>query len=195
MNIFYTDADPAVAAVNMVDRHVVKMILESAQLLSTAHRIIDGTEYVGQSRSGRKAKRWRLPADVDDIMYSATHINHPSAVWVRRSSANYDWLYSHLMALGDEYTFRYGRVHATISKLEDILKDHPKNIEKTGLTEMPSCMADEYKVGNDPIENYRNYYAAGKSDLHRWTKRLPPQWLQGNVVLIDEVKMIHTVWR
>ena len=196
MNIFYVDSDPEVAARNMVDKHVVKMILETAQLLSTAHRVIDGEEYVGQSQSGRKAKRWRLSGNVDAIMYAATHINHPSAVWVRENSANYDWLYDHLLALGREYTHRYGRTHLTIDKLKDILEDAPENIEQSNvMTKMPSCMDKQYIVSLDPITNYRNYYNYGKTDLLRWSNRPPPQWIDGTIVMTDGKKQIYTIQR
>ena len=196
MNIFYVDSDPEVAARNMVDRHVVKMILETAQLLSTAHRVIDGEEYVGQSQSGRKAKRWRLSGNVDAIMYAATHINHPSAVWVRENSANYDWLYDHLLALGREYTHRYGRTHLTIDKLKDILKDSPQNIKQSNvMTKMPSCMDKQYIVSLDPITNYRNYYNYGKTDLLRWSNRPPPQWIDGTIIVNDGKKQIYTIGR
>jgi hypothetical protein len=196
MNIFYVDSDPEVAARNMVDRHVVKMILETAQLLSTAHRVIDGEEYVGQSQSGRKAKRWRLSGNADTIMYSATHINHPSAVWVRENSANYTWLYNHLLALGREYTYRYGRTHLTIDKLKDILKDTPENItQHRVMTKMPSCMDKQYIVSLDPITNYRNYYNYGKTDLLRWSNRPPPQWIDGTIIMTDGKKQIYTIQR
>lgn len=196
MNIFYVNSDPEVAARSMVDRHVVKMILETAQLLSTAHRVIDGEEYVGQTQTGRKAKRWRLSGNVDAIMYAATHINHPSAVWVRENSANYDWLYDHLLALGREYTHRYGRTHLTIDKLKDILKDAPENIEQSNvMTKMPSCMDNQYIVSVDPIINYRNYYNYGKTDLLRWSNRPPPQWIDGTVIVTDGKKQIYTIQR
>ncbi len=196
MNIFYVNSDPEVAARSMVDRHVVKMILETAQLLSTAHRVIDGEEYVGQSQSGRKAKRWKLSGNVDAIMYAATHINHPSAVWVRENSANYDWLYDHLLALGREYTHRYGRTHLTIDKLKDILEDAPENIEQSNvMTKMPSCMDKQYIVSLDPIINYRNYYNYGKTDLLRWSNRAPPQWIDGTVIMTDGKKQIYTIQR
>jgi hypothetical protein len=83
MNIFYLDNDPQVCAEMHNDKHCVKMILEYCQLLSTAHRIIDGTETMAKSKTGRNVKRWVLDDERESLLYSATHINHPSAVWCR----------------------------------------------------------------------------------------------------------------
>ena len=177
MNIFYIDHDPMQAAEWMVDKHVVKMILESAQLLSTAHRVLDGEEYEGKSQSGRKARRWRLPDQRDVVLYSATHINHPSAVWCRQSVENYIWLVDHLYALMQEYTYRYDKQHKCYGELSYLLQSPPHKLKEWDWTPMPSCMVDEYIVSNDPIENYRNYYRLGKTNLHKWTKRQPPEWI------------------
>jgi hypothetical protein len=186
----------------MVDRHVVKMTLETAQLLSTAHRVIDGREAIVEGYvdefgiKHKKKKLWVLTDARDNILYRATHINHPSAVWVRQSVANYDWLYSHLIALSSEYTYRYGRTHLTIDKLGDILKDAPENIEQSKImTKMPSCMDKQYIVSSDPIINYRNYYNYGKTDLLRWSNRPPPQWIDGQVIQQDSEKTIYTIER
>ena len=196
MNIFYVDSDPEVAARNMVDRHVVKMILETAQLLSTAHRVLDGEMLVGKNEKGRKTTKWTLPDARDITLYSATHRNHPSAIWARESSANYNWLYSHLLALGREYTYRYSRTHLTIDKLEKALKPTPNNIPQSKMmTKMPSCMDKQYIVSLDPITNYRNYYNYGKTDLLRWSNRPPPQWIDGTIIVTDGKKQIYTVQR
>lgn len=182
MNIFYIDTDPVVAAQNMVDRHVVKMILESAQLLSTAHRVVDGVEYEGQSKTGRKAKRWKLYDAREEHLYSATHVNHPSAVWCRESVRNYIWLYEHFVALGEEYTYRYGKIHATIEKLAYHLEAIPENIKEWPMTPMPSCMDQEYIISDDPVVNYRNYYIKGKKSMHSWKNRPVPDWFNLNSV-------------
>ena len=81
MNIFYLDPDPRTCAEMHCDKHVVKMIIEYAQLMSTAHRVIDGTEYTDMTANGRRIKRWRLDDDRESILYKASHINHPSAIW------------------------------------------------------------------------------------------------------------------
>lgn len=177
MNIFYVDQDPIIAAQCLVDKHCVKMIVETAQLLSTAHRILDGDEYVGESKTGRKAKRWRLNDGRQDVLYSASHINHPSAVWVRQSVENYNWLVDHMFALGDEYTYRYGKKHSTIEKLGYELQSPPYKLKEWDWTPMPCCMPDEYKVSDDPVLNYREYYKIGKAKLHSWTKRDAPDWM------------------
>jgi hypothetical protein len=92
MNIFYLDRDPVIAAQMMCDKHVVKMILESAQMLSTAHRVLDGDEYANKMG-----------------LYKLAHKNHPSTIWVRTSSENYRWLFNHYDALMQEYTYRYDK--------------------------------------------------------------------------------------
>jgi hypothetical protein len=178
MNIFYLHHDPHIAATMAVDSHVIKMILESAQLLSTAHRLLDGTEYIGKSASGRKAKRWKLSDNLDSMIYQATHINHPSAVWCRQSSANYQWLYWHFVGLIDEYHYRYGKVHKC-DAMKSALTDLPKNIKHGPFTQPTPAMDAKYIVSKDSIENYRNYYINGKSHLHKYTNRQAPEWLKG----------------
>lgn len=184
MNIFYIDKDPVQAAQWMVDKHVVKMILESAQLLSTAHRVLDGNQVVEQKYINgsvparfRNVKRWRLNDARDPVVYQATHVNHPSAVWCRQSIENYNWLVEHFFALGDEYTHRYNKKHKCFGDLSYMLQSPPKNLQDYDMTLMPSAMADEYKISNDPCTNYRNYYKIGKSRMHKWTNRQPPEWI------------------
>jgi hypothetical protein len=175
MNIFYLHYDVKYCAEMHNDKHCVKMILEYAQLLSTAHRVIDGVLTDGFSQSGRKAKRYILADERDSILYSATHINHPSAVWVRQSDANYVWLFRLFGALMDEYTYRYGKTHAC-ERLADALSHRPKNIPKGNFTEPTPAMPDEYKVFGNSIESYRSYYINSKSHLAKWKERSVPVW-------------------
>jgi hypothetical protein len=178
MNIFKVDSCPIVSAQSLTNSHVVKMILESAQLLSTAHRLLDGIETIGVSKSGRKAKRWVLPDERDSILYHATHINHPSNVWARKSNNNYNWLFCHFAALCTEYTYRYGKTHKCESELFfNTLRSPPRNIEVGYLTLMPSCMPEEYIISSDPVINYREYYNKGKKHLHSWKVREVPSWV------------------
>jgi hypothetical protein len=143
MNIFYLHSDPKVAASYFYDKHKVKMILECAQMLCTAH-IALGNE---------------------DVPYKKSHLNHPSSVWVRANNENYQWLYNHMLALGEEYTKRYKRTHLTITKCKDILAVAPLNIPTGSFNEPPQCMPDEYKVDNDSISAYWNYYEQDKCKI------------------------------
>lgn len=183
MNIFYLDQDPRQCAEWMVDKHVVKMILETAQLLSTAHRVLDGqlvevSFFVdGLDRRVKKKKLWLLEDTRNDVLYNATHMNHPSAIWARQSVENYNWLVEHLFALGDEYTYRYGKVHKTMTKLGYEIQSPPHNLRDWDMTPMPSCMAEEYIISDDPVTNYRNYYKHGKSNIHAWKNREAPSWI------------------
>lgn len=187
MNIFYIDRDPAKAAISMVDSHVVKMILETAQLLSTAHRVLDGVltvqnVYVQGSLPYRyrKKKVWlfdKVRHDArESVLYNATHVNHPSAVWVRQSNNNYNWLYCHFLALLEEYTHRYGKVHKC-SRMIDILRNPPANIPIGYFTPPTPAMPEGYIVAGNSLESYRYYYRLGKKHLHKYTNRSMPSWM------------------
>lgn len=182
MNIFYLDRNPKRAAQMHIDKHVVKMILEYAQLLSTAHRILDGTLVEGLSKSGRKAKRYQLPDQRDSLLYTATHSNHPSAVWCRQTSMNYDWLYSLFVETCNEYTYRYGKIHVTDDKLRHALSHRPKNIIISNDWQDPTpAMPDTYKVAGDGVQSYRNYYIGDKHEMARWTNREMPLWFADGI--------------
>ena len=118
MNIFYLHKDPDICATYHCDKHVLKMIIEYAQLLSTAHRLLDGVESRGSSKSGKTQVRvWTLDYKRDTLIYKASHVNHPSNIWVRSSSEHYMWLWKLWHYLCVEYTNRYGKVHLTWKKL------------------------------------------------------------------------------
>jgi hypothetical protein len=176
MNIFYLHADPTLCAQQHVNKHVVKMVLEYAQLLSTAHRLLDGVETLGMTAAGRNVKRWQLPDERDDLLYQATHNQHPSALWTRASADNYQCLYHLFVAVLDEYTFRYGKVHTT-SKLLIPLQQSPTHIAQLAFTEPTPAMPDEYKVAGDVAQSYRNYYLGSKSHLFAWKNRPTPDWI------------------
>jgi len=159
LNIFYLHKDPRIAAEMQTDKHVVKMVLESAQLLCTAHRVIDGEHYIDSS-SGRRLQRWKHPT-YDNELYKATHFNHPCSLWLRESIDNYRWLYNHFEALSNEYTKRFGKIHKSWRELGAILFFSPENISKQSFTNPALAMPNEYKCG-DPVQSYRNYYEAEK---------------------------------
>lgn len=166
------DYDPQQAARYHNDKHVVKMILETAQLLSTAHRVLDG-ERLETKRNGRKYTQYILPGEMDQV-YRATHVNHPSAIWVRESYENYQWLYELFLALLAEFQFRRDKLHKC-EFLVDLLKNIPKNIPKTKMTSIKQAMPDEYKH-EDGVIAYRSYYIGGKDHLAKWSKRPAPEW-------------------
>jgi len=177
MNIFYLDRDPHKAATFHGDKHVIKMILESAQMLSTAHRILDGTQTI-EKHNNRKRSRYTLSDELEGVLYKPTHINHPCSVWVRESAQNYHYLYSLFFSLCKEYTFRYGKVHKSES-----LKDHlyllPKSINHGALTKPALAMPDDYKL-DCPIASYKNYYIKEKyaNGIAQWNKtRKKPEWI------------------
>jgi hypothetical protein len=182
MNIFALDTNPELAARYHCDRHTVKMILEYTQLLSTAHRILDGKPDTKLSKTGRRIATWRLEDDRDAFLYSATHTNHPSAVWVRESVVNYRWTQNLLSMLSDEYHFRYGRQHKCSSTgMIALLETPPGNTPTVSATELRLAMPDEYKVPSNPVESYRNYYRLGKKHLHSWKGKIAgrtiPEWI------------------
>ena len=179
MNIFYLHSDPKMCAEWAVNSHCVKMILESAQLLSTAHRLLDGVEYIDKTKTGRNVKRWRLSDYRDDKLYAATHVNHPCAIWCRESSANYAFLWNYMAEHCYEYTHRYGKVHKIeATGLLDVLQDMPNHIKVSAFTMPPSAMDPKYIISSDPIANYRNYYNIGKAHLHKWKNRNVPEWMK-----------------
>ena len=181
MNIFYLDHDPKICATYHNDKHVVKMIIEYAQLLSTAHRVLDGVLSSRLTKTGRKQSWYGLTDDREFILYNATHINHPSAKWARDSSDNYKWLYKLFCATCDEYTFRYGKVHLTDKKLRTVLSRVPENISDDPFEEPWRAMPEEVKIGDDSLASYRNYYINNKTHLASWKKRNVPEWYSANI--------------
>ena len=158
MNIFYFDECPIKSARAQPDKMLVKMPLETAQMLCTAHRELDGNEYADEQG-----------------LYKRAYWNHPCTIWARESSANYFWLYKHFLALGREYTFRYGKIHKSVDKLSRALFKQPDNISRTGMTTLAQAMPDEYKH-DDPTVAYRDYVIHEKH-YAKWEQgRDKPEW-------------------
>jgi hypothetical protein len=156
MNIFFLSDEPNEAASMACDRHSIKMILESAQMLSTVLR--------------------QHGYDGDTYIYGQTHVKHPSTIWSGKTRANFDWLLEHALALCREYTARYGKFH----KSEEILYrcgDLRDFIPEGSLTVPPKCMGFEYKIGGtnwkDVVASYRKYYQYGKTYMNKGNG---PQW-------------------
>jgi hypothetical protein len=187
MNIFALDYEQELCAQYHCDKHVVKMIVEYAQLLSTAHRILDGemkvVEYVTKTGKARKKKVYVLPDVREQILYKATHANHPSAVWARKSLRNYQWLSCLLGWLCKEYTRRYGKVHRVeASGLMDRLYKHPKYFNKAGalidMTTIPQAMPEQFQR-EDVVDAYRAFYTGSKARFAKWVKlNNTPEWFK-----------------
>jgi len=160
MNIFYIHENPYVCAEAMANKHIVKMILESAQILSTAHRVLDGQPYTHVSKKGRKIKRYNHPL-YDHRLLQSAFVNHPCNVWVRESIENYIWLYDHFASLCIEYQRRFNKVHRIDLDLHVRLSFAPNNIPRKQMTKVPQAMPKQYH-DNDSIIAYRNYYIAEK---------------------------------
>jgi hypothetical protein len=154
MNIFALSIDPRIAAEYHCDKHVVKMILESAQLLYCAHWV-------------------KNPENVPLTAYRKTHPNHPCSIWVRETTENYRWLVTLGLCLCQEYTFRYGKTHKTQAHLEWLAANIPP-LPPGDRTPFRMAMPDEYKQ-DDPVLAYQAYYLGAKERMLKFSKRpLPP---------------------
>ena len=195
MNIFYLDKDPIKAAQMSCDKHCVKMIVESAQMLSTAHRMIDGNLYTDKTKAGRKIKRWKHPnPNMEKTLYKACHTGHPSTVWVMESAYNYHWLYRHMMALNTEFKMRYGHIldHKTIQLLEGALMYPPRNISlNTIATDPPPAMPEYCKIKGDSVASYKKYYIYEKQRFATWkSPSTVPAWYIDGVKEAQEQALI-----
>lgn len=155
MNIFYVDADPILSAKQLCDQHILKMQIESAQMLATAH--------------------WETGGSAP---YKKAHVNHPSTKWTRQSIQHYRWLVEHGLEICREFTRRYGNDHKTRLVLE-WLKENEPNIPDTGFTEPPQCMPDEFK-DKDTVKAYQRFYVLDKIKVKglKWKKcNNQPNWV------------------
>jgi len=158
MNIFVLSLITRLCARYHANKHVVKMILETAQLLCSAHIVLDDTDNIEETP-----------------LYKLSHRNHPCAKWARESSENYKWLYDLFYDLCTEYTYRYGKIHMCETKFISVLVFIPKNIPKGPMTPFALAMPEECKM-EDAVESYRNYYKMHKQHLCEWSKRSVPEW-------------------
>lgn len=178
MNIFAIYENPVAAAINQCNRHVVKMPLEAAQMMSLAHRVLDGTE-TRIVKNNRRKTVFLLEDEREDILYQPTHVNHPCSIWCRENKANYKWLYDHFMALCQEYTERYGRIHKCERVLAEMLSNFPDSIpDSNELTPFVLTMPDQYKK-DDRIQAYRDFYCSKQLEFDMvWPEGKIPSWFR-----------------
>jgi hypothetical protein len=153
MNIFVLDLNVEKCARYHCDQHVVKMILESAQIACTALNL----------------NGFATP-------YKSTHVKHPCVLWAGASFANLQWLKKLARALNREYRYRYrtSADHGSIAVIDQI---EEMKFESSGLTDFPQAMPEPYKAPGDPVQAYRNFYIGEKLRFARWTRRRRPSWI------------------
>jgi hypothetical protein len=157
MNIFVVDNDPTKSAMSLCNKHVVKMPLETAQLLCTAIHELTGAS----------------------TPYKPCFKNHPCGIWTRQSEANFDWLIEHGFALCDAYKIEYGKEHKCREVIQWTEKNRPSTsaFKITQKTDHPKCMPKEFMV-EDVVTSYRNYYIGAKASFAKWNKRSKPLWFE-----------------
>jgi hypothetical protein len=161
MNIFFLDPDPVRAAEYSCDSHVCKMVLESAQIMSTVHWIADCS--VAETAYGRS------------LIYTPTHPSHPSVLWAARSLSNWRWLREHCLALSDERLWRFpGYNHHNSTAVARRMPE--PEIADRGLTEFAVGFEKRFLYPADAVQAYRLYYMLEKAHLAVWTRRGTPSW-------------------
>ena len=183
MNIFGLDYNPATAAQFMCDKHIVKMIVESAQMMSTAHRVLDGEEYTELSANNRRIKRWKSPHNLfEEMLYKASFVGHPCTKWVMENEQNYYWLAEHAYALCKEYTRRYGKVHKSENMISYMRFRKPTNIkESKSKTPFAQAMPEQY-MNENAVKAYRAYYLGEKLGIAKWSVTETPSWVKEALV-------------
>jgi len=152
MNIFFLHKHPVIAAQMQCNKHVVKMVLETAQMLSTAAR-----------------------AQGHDVGYKSAYPKHPMTLWVSQSTDNFRWAWLHGMSLAKEYTNRYDKIHKSQAILEQL--ENYATGDESHITEPPQCMPDQYKT-DDYVTAYRDYYVGDKKRFAKYTNRKTPEFMQ-----------------
>ena len=178
MNLFILDYDLDLSAQYHVDRHVVKMILEASQLLCSAHWATSTLGFAPRKLTSLELAQCK--SAVTDEFYGFTHPNHPCAIWTRSSADNFAWTYCYAEALNQEYNYRYGKSHKSMTVISKL----PVPNMPSGLTPFAQAMPDQYKH-KDAVTAYRNYYAADKSHLFNWKHRPRPYWLEDQRVPVS----------
>jgi len=167
MNIFVTSNCSKLSAQALDNKRVVKMVLETAQLLSTAIFINSGAAY--------------------DNLYKPTHLKHLCTIWTAETIGNWNWLFRHFVALCEEYSFRYNKQHAS-EKISPYLLKHRTDIKSGSMTAFANCTRSEsikvdFKHITDTCAAYKQYLLAKwyhDKSPPKWTSREPPSWYNQN---------------
>jgi hypothetical protein len=191
MNIFALHPKQRKCARWHCDKHVVKMILETCQLLYTAHWVLHYPQ-LRECKSPIALSRVQKTLEAPDYMktaplcatsnthgYRPCHVNHPSAVWARKTSGNYEWLVRLGWELAQEFTYRFNKKHSCEDHITWLYHNYPPTIRAFPRTQFSMAMGEEFKISKDPIRSYRYYYNTSKKErgLLVYSGRHPPHWL------------------
>ncbi len=190
MNIFALSKSPQQSAIEMLDKHIVKMPTETCQMLHTNILYMQYIRDCGKEPQLKDLKRFHK--QIGSKLMKPAMLNHPSTIWARQSGANFHWLYQHGMALCEEYSLRYGKRHGSHDRIiygiwnwgcDDYI------FPNTKLTPVTIAMADEYRIENTfddewdfVIESYRHYYLEGKWQFAEWKTQKPVWWPKNHIV-------------
>ena len=174
MNIFVLDNDPVESARMMCDKHVVKMIVESCQLMSTAHHVLDGQTICRTAKNGRKFNTFETDKPGFRLL-RCTMINHPCTIWTRSSKEAYYWLWEHTHELLKVYQSRYEKIHTYDNMVQYSLVHAPRKISNGSMAPFAQAMPDKYKH-EDAVEAYRAYYIGEKRRFAKWPDGKIPKW-------------------
>jgi len=212
MNIFVLDRKPNLAALYHNDKHVCKMTVEYAQILSTVLRLKRGKPGVfardikntilPQEDHGKGYKQYKFAlhgeTPTGPFVYLCSHINHPVVQWANYSLKNWLWLWELADYTAQEYTYRYNKIHASHKVIHNCKKYQfdslgnfkpllPDEFAYDYLTTPKLCMPDECKVTKDPVSCYRLYYATHKKDFNFWKNREKPEWYKENLEFANKL--------
>jgi hypothetical protein len=183
MNRFIIEETPKACAQSLCDSHVVKMVLEEAQMLCTVHRLLDGKQTQRLSKSGSRLKSWVFEDGRETRFYKGCHYGHPCTVWAKETKGNYSFAYELFREMSKEYTYRYDKRHKSFDKLWKYLSNAPNNIDPSmEVTPFPLAMGAEPDCidPDNPIQSYRDFYhtKVDRFDM-KWTRRKEPEWWKG----------------
>ncbi len=190
MNIFALSKDPDEAAIQMIDKHIVKMPTETCQMLHTNIIYMEYVQAYGKKPQLKDLKRFHK--QTESKLMKPAMLNHPSTIWARKSIANFHWLYQHGLALCEEYTLRYGKRHGSHDRIIIGMRRRDRinySFPNSGLTPVTIAMFDKYRLdekeyyNRNPnakdwdfvIASYKHYYLQGKWEFASW-KTSPPNW-------------------
>ena len=183
MNLFYLDEDLDACAEAHVDKHIVKMPLEVAQILCTTTWIDKHLGFIPRALYKEESDHLNsLKKEIKHLKleerpltpYLPMMYNHPCTIWARSSLDNHEWTHCYGNALGEEYRYRYGKQHKAVTVINNL--PDPTRLERLGFTEFGLAMPDILKDYANPIQSYRDYYHLDKATFASWTGRPTPDW-------------------